>query len=380
VKYIRSVRTLSRKTTSGTALSAGAAARAVPEARTVIDNCRKQAAVAPPCREPFRPAALVFALLLTFAAGSTLPAQDAIVRPDDPVRGTLVTPVSVRSAGEAFGVSPQTAAPLPVEPPRIAATAVGTDDTSWATAASPVVDSDAEESLTTLLTPEALTPTLRTVAVVGLVGLLPAALLMTTCFARFVIVLGLLRQGLGAQQWLPNQIVFALSLLLTLLVMAPVWSRSYEQGVRPWLEAEPADQTKGRQALQTAWTAAAEPVREFMTAQIAATGNEAAVEMLLDYQQAADSDAPLPAYYEQVPLSVLLPAYLLSELKTAFLIGFQIILPFLVIDLVVASVLTAMGLMMLPPVLVTLPFKLLLFVLIDGWTLSVELLLSSVGS
>jgi flagellar biosynthesis protein FliP len=230
-----------------------------------------------------------------------------------------------------------------------------------------------------LLSPEELTPTLRTVMLVGMLSLVPALLVMTTCFARFAIVFGLLRQGLGAQQWLPNQIVLALSLLLTLLVMAPVWTRSYEQGLRPYVEGRyetPADQ---RAALETAITDGVAPVREFMSTQIAATGNEAALDMLLSYQQqTTGEDSRPPQYYEDVPLSVLLPAYLLSELKTAFVIGFQIVLPFLIIDLVVASVLTGMGLMMLPPVLVSLPFKLLLFVLIDGWSLTVEMVLSSV--
>lgn len=230
-----------------------------------------------------------------------------------------------------------------------------------------------------MLSPEELTPTLRTVMLVGMLSLVPALLVMTTCFARFAIVFGLLRQGLGAQQWLPNQIVLALSLFLTLLVMAPVWTRAYEDGLRPYVEGRyetPADQ---QAALETAIAGGAAPVREFMSTQIAATGNEAALDMLLAYQQqSTGEEVQAPQYYEDVPLSVLLPAYLLSELKTAFVIGFQIVLPFLVIDLVVASVLTGMGLMLLPPALVSLPFKLLLFVLIDGWTLSVEMLLRSV--
>src|SRR5690606_26459248 len=140
-------------------------------------------------------------------------------------------------------------------------------------------------SPTSILSPEELTPTLRTAMLVGMLSLVPALLVMTTCFARFAIVFGLLRQGLGAQQWLPNQIVLALSLFLTLLVMAPVWTQSYEQGLRPYVEgryATPADQ---QAALETALAGGVQPVREFMSTQIAATGNEAALDMLLSYQQ-----------------------------------------------------------------------------------------------
>jgi flagellar biosynthesis protein FliP len=232
-----------------------------------------------------------------------------------------------------------------------------------------------------ILSPEELTPTLRTVMLVGMLSLVPALLVMTTCFARFAIVFGLLRQGLGAQQWLPNQIVLALSLFLTLLVMAPVWTRCYEDGLRPYVEGRYETPAAQHAALKTALAGGIAPVREFMSTQIAATGNEAALDMLLSYQQQSNGESlQPPQFYEDVPLSVLLPAYLLSELKTAFVIGFQIVLPFLIIDLVVASVLTGMGLMMLPPVLVSLPFKLLLFVLIDGWALTVEMVLSSVSA
>lgn len=249
---------------------------------------------------------------------------------------------------------------------------------------SPLVTTDEPQTfgspLTSMLSPEELTPTLRTVLLVGILGLVPAVLVMTTCFARFAIVFGLLRQGLGAQQWLPNQIVLALSLFLTLLVMAPVWTQSYYDGLKPYADGHYESSAEQQAALESAFTRTVQPVRQFMQTQIAAAGNEAAVDMLLAYQQGDGEASMQPQYYEDVPLSVLLPAYLLSELKTAFVIGFQIVLPFLIIDLVVASVLTGMGLMLLPPVLVSLPFKLLLFVLIDGWTLTVEMLLSTLPS
>ena len=241
-----------------------------------------------------------------------------------------------------------------------------------------VVVDPAPNVLSDVFSPEQLTPSLRTVLLVGLLSLAPAALVMSTCFARFAIVLGLLKQGIGAQQWLPNQIVLALSLFLTIFVMAPVWKESYEVGVRPYVDGQYESPVDQRRALEVAVKQVVGPVRHFMSSQIAATGNEAAIDMLASYREEYERESAVPQYYEDVPLSVLLPAYLLSELKTAFVIGIQIVLPFLVIDLVVASILPGMGLMMLPPVLVSLPFKLLLFVLIDGWTLTVELLLRSV--
>ncbi len=233
--------------------------------------------------------------------------------------------------------------------------------------------------LSDMISPQQLTPTLRTVAFFAVLSLAPAVLVMSTCFVRFAIVLGILRHALGAQQWLPNQIVVALSLFLTLLVMGPVWQESYDTGIRPYTETTYATSADEHAALTEAFTRASRPVREFMSTQIAATHNEAAIDLLLSYQASQTGETAYPGYYEDVPLTVLLPAYLLSELKTAFLVGFQILLPFLVIDLVVASVLTAIGLMMLPPVLVALPFKLLLFVLIDGWFLTVELLLAGIA-
>ena len=238
---------------------------------------------------------------------------------------------------------------------------------------------DAQNSpLGEMLSPDDVTPTLRTVLLIGLISLVPAVMVMTTCFARFAIVFGLLRQGLGAQQWLPNQVMLALSLFLTLFVMSPVWSESYETGIKPYAEQTYETPAEKQTAFRSAVTTAVKPVRQFMSNQIAVTGNEAAIDMLLSYQQTNGQTPQAPQYYEDVPFSVLLPAYLLSELKTAFVIGFQIVLPFLVIDLVVASILTGMGLMTTPTVLVSLPFKLLLFVLIDGWTLTVEMLLASV--
>ncbi len=208
---------------------------------------------------------------------------------------------------------------------------------------------------------------------IGVVSLAPAILLMTTCYVRIIVVLGLLRQGLGVSQFPPTQVLTALALFLTALVMWPVWSQAYSEGIAPYARAATADEA----ALPAALTATLQPVRGFMSRQIEATGNTAALDLFLEYQSGTATAAP--AYYEDVPIQVLLPAYVLSELRTAFLIGFQIYLPFLVIDLVTSSVLAAVGLQLLSPGVVALPFKLLLFVLVDGWHLTVELLLRSIA-
>lgn len=213
----------------------------------------------------------------------------------------------------------------------------------------------------------------------SVLSLAPALLMMTTCFVRFTIVTSLLRQAIGVPNLPPNQVLTGLCLFLTLLVMAPVWEQAYQQGIEPYLNQSEASPTLTE---TDAFRRTMAPMREFMGGQIEQSGNQDAVWMLYAYQQGVDpaelSESELPQNYQEVPLSVLLPAYLISELKTAFLIGFQIFLPFLVIDLVVSSVLAGTGMVMLPPVLVSMPFKLLLFVLIDGWYLIVGMMLESV--
>jgi flagellar biosynthetic protein FliP len=203
---------------------------------------------------------------------------------------------------------------------------------------------------------------------------------MSTCYVRFTVALGLLRQALGTQQGLPSPVLTAICLFLTFLVMAPVWQRSYEEGIRPYTspaaEESPIDEA-------TALARTLGPVRVFMGQQIDQANNSDAVWMLLDFQRSTANSTSRsswqePQSYDEVPITVLAPAYLLSELKVGFLIGFQLFLPFLVIDLVVAMILTSLGLTMMPPAMVSLPFKLLLFVLIDGWFLIVGMLLESV--
>lgn len=229
------------------------------------------------------------------------------------------------------------------------------------------------------LSPDGIPSTLKLVLLITAVSIVPSLLLMTTCFVRMAVVLGLLKHALGAQQFLPNQVMTGLSVFLTLTVMWPVWQQSYERGIRPYAEAEFPDEAAQRaaftQAAQQAWI----PLRDFMSTQIEMCGNEAAIDLFASYQSPESEAETLPQYYEDVPVSVLLPAYVLSELKTAFLIGFQICLPFLVIDLVTASLLAGLGLNTLAPATVALPCKLLLFVMADGWFLTVQVLLDSIG-
>jgi flagellar biosynthetic protein FliP len=231
-----------------------------------------------------------------------------------------------------------------------------------------------------MLSPDGLTSTLKIMLILTVLSLAPSILIMTTCFIRFVIVLGLLRQAIGTQQLPPNQVVVSLCLFLTFMIMAPVWEEAYEQGIQPYSNPQPGQPAMG---LEEAFHKTVRPIREFMGNQIEGAENTEIVFMFLEFQAPEDSASqnidPSEYYYDDVPLSVLLPSYMLSELKTAFIIGFQLYLPFVIIDMVIASVLISMGMMMLPPVLISLPFKLLLFVLIDGWALTVGMMLESVS-
>jgi len=227
--------------------------------------------------------------------------------------------------------------------------------------------------------PKGLASTLQVMLLLTIVSLAPAILLMTTGFVRIIVVLGLLRQALGTQQLPPSQVVTSIALFMTLLLMAPVWTQTYQEGVKPY--------TNNEISLADAFKRGVDPVRRFMAHQIQRTQNDDDVYLFLRYlPEEVDPQtgkAPNYVYYDpqdgekEVPLVALLPAFMLSELKTAFLIGFQIYLPFVILDIVVASVTISMGMLMLPPVLISLPFKLLLFVLVDGWRLVVEMLLES---
>ncbi len=227
--------------------------------------------------------------------------------------------------------------------------------------------------------PEGLSSTIQVMLLLTVISLAPALLLMTTSFIRILVVLGLLRQALGTQQLPPSQVITSIALFMTVLLMTPVWTEVYDEAIKPYTEKQ-ID-------LEQAWDRGTAPVRKFMAEQINRTNNHDDVYLFLNHMPTEidqeTGELPEYVYYEatsnekNVPLQALLPAYMLSELKTAFLIGFQIYLPFLVLDIVVASVTISMGMLMLPPVLISLPFKLLLFVLVDGWRLVVEMLLDS---
>ncbi|WP_420824610.1 flagellar type III secretion system pore protein FliP [Thiorhodococcus mannitoliphagus] len=193
---------------------------------------------------------------------------------------------------------------------------------------------------------------LQILLLMTLLTLLPSALIMMTSFTRIIIVLGILRQGLGTSQTPSNQILLGLALFLTLFVMAPVFEEIYDTAVQPYMQE--------KLGTEEALSKAVKPLRTFMLAQT----RESDLAMFAEIRGLDGFDSP-----EDIPLSLLLPSFVISELKTAFQIGFLILLPFLIIDLVVASVLMSMGMMMLSPLIISLPFKLMLFVLVDGWSL-----------
>jgi flagellar biosynthesis protein FliP len=211
---------------------------------------------------------------------------------------------------------------------------------------------------------------LRSVLLVGLVSLAPAALLMFTSFVRINIVLILLRQALGSPQVPGNQVLAALALLLTLLVMKPVGESVYTRAIQPYAASErtSADAWK-------AWEEGSKPIKTFMIDQLVRTRHDYYLNTLYDIAEPPHSGRFEPTHCDEFPLRVIAPAFLLSELTTALMIGFVIYLPFLVIDLVVSAVLSAMGLFMLPPSLIAMPLKLVLFVLAEGWLLVATALL-----
>jgi len=207
---------------------------------------------------------------------------------------------------------------------------------------------------------EGLDAALRIVLLMTLISLGPAVLVTVTSFTRITIVLGFLRQAMGTAQAPANQVVIGLSLFLTLVIMSPILTRVNNDALQPLLAGE-IDET-------TALKAAEIPLKEFMLGQT--REKDIALFLELTRQEA-------PATPEELPMLVVVPSFVISELKTAFQMGFVLFIPFLIIDMVVASVLMSMGMMMLPPVLISLPFKILLFVLVDGWWLVVRSMVSS---
>lgn len=203
---------------------------------------------------------------------------------------------------------------------------------------------------------------LQILVLLTILSVAPAILLMTTGFTRIVIVMSFVRQAMGTQQAPSNQIVIGLSLFLTFFVMAPVYERVNDNALQPYLDKK----INQEQAIEAALT----PVREFMFSQV----GEKDLQLLVDI-----SKMPQPENQDDISLLTLIPAFMLSELKRAFQMGFLVFIPFLMIDMIVASILMAMGMMMLPPIIVSLPFKILLFVLVDGWTLVIGSLVKSFG-
>ncbi len=195
-------------------------------------------------------------------------------------------------------------------------------------------------------------------------SLAPSIMIMMTSFTRIIIVLSLLRQALGTAQLPPNQVLIGLAMFMTFLVMGPALSEVNDKALQPYMNGT-IDQKTALQAAQV-------PLRDFMVRQIDAAGNDEDVLLFHRF-----TGKPEPKTWAEVSTMTIIPAFMLSELKTAFLMGFMIYLPFLVVDMVISSVLISMGMMMLPPVLISLPFKLLLFVLVDGWRLITSNLMGS---
>jgi len=208
--------------------------------------------------------------------------------------------------------------------------------------------------------PAGVVDTVKLFVLLTVLALAPAFLVMTTSFTRIIVVLSILRSALGIQQTPPNQVLIGLALFLTAFVMAPVFGQINDQALQPYLN--------NRLTQEQAWEAAAGPVRNFMLKQT----REKDLALFIGLAKAERPRRP-----EQVPLTTMVPAFVISELKTAFQMGFLLYVPFLVIDMVVASALMSMGMFMLPPVMISLPFKILLFVMVDGWYLVVKSLVES---
>ncbi|MDQ0059674.1 flagellar biosynthetic protein FliP [Paenibacillus harenae] len=207
---------------------------------------------------------------------------------------------------------------------------------------------------------EPATSALSILLLITVLSIAPAIMVLMTSFTRIVIVLGFVRTSLGTQQMPPNQVLIGLAMFLTFFIMAPTFSQVNEVALQPYLKGE-ISQTE-------AFEQASLPMKKFMFSHT----REKDLMLFMNYTKTEK-----PETYEDIPITVLVPAYAISELKTAFQMGFMIFIPFLVIDMIVSSTLMAMGMMMLPPIMISLPFKLLLFVLVDGWYLIVKSLLLS---
>lgn len=210
--------------------------------------------------------------------------------------------------------------------------------------------------------PEKVVTTLEVILLLTVLTLAPSILVLTTAFTRIVIVLSFVRRSLGTQDLPPNQVLIGLSLILTFMVMAPTFREIKEHALVPYMD--------NRITQKQAWKEGIEPMRKFMFGQT----RRKDIKLFLDITK-----TPVPAEVknQDIPTEVLVPAFVISELRRAFIMGFAIFLPFLVIDLVVSTTLISMGMLVLPPVLISLPFKILLFILVDGWHLTVGSLVKS---
>ena len=227
------------------------------------------------------------------------------------------------------------------------------------TEAAPIIPSVNVEVGTANSTEE-VASTLQVMALLTILSIAPAILIMTTSFVRIVVVIGFLRNAMSTQNVPPNQVVIGLAMFMTFYIMSPYWSQANEEGIQPFLDG----QISQEEALQK--TVA--PIREFMFRQT----READLALFVNL-----SESERPETQDDVSTFVLIPAFMISELKTGFQIGFMIYVPFIVIDMIVATTLMSMGMMMLPPVMISLPFKILLFVMIDGWHLLINSIIVS---
>jgi flagellar biosynthetic protein FliP len=303
-----------------------------PQATDCIAAACRGAALPPrPARRPPRSAATAVLLLASVLAAAPLRAEETTNPP----------------------------ATLPVAPAPLAAV----EAVPPAVPPAPAADAAGLGRLLAGLSPGTVLPS---ALLFGVMSIAPAVLLMTTCFVRMSVVLALVRQGLGAPQIPSNQVVASLAIFLSAMVMWPVWKQAWRDGVEPYQQ--------GRLAAAEAADRGSLPIRRWMAAQIEEAGNRDTMLLFL----ARHPDGPRNvATYDDVPVETLLPAFLVSELETAFAIGFRLLLPFLVLDLLVATLVVSTGLVMLPPTLVSLPLKLLVFVAADGWTLVIQSLLDS---
>ena len=208
--------------------------------------------------------------------------------------------------------------------------------------------------------PEKVSNSVSILLLITVLSIAPSILILMTCFTRVLVVLGFVRTALGTQSMPPNQVLIGLAMFLTFFVMGPTFSQINTEALKPYMAGELTQQ----EALDTAGA----PIKEFM----AKHTREKDLALFLNYAKLEK-----PKQIDDIPFTAMVPAFAISELKTAFQMGFMIFIPFLVIDMIVASILMSMGMMMLPPVMISLPFKILLFILVDGWHLIVESLLKS---